>query len=72
MCFIISTKKTNDTPICPNNSIFAALDLKPLIRERLTIDDVMTEDEATQTGARAGSSHAVDELESSSKRYRRR
>jgi hypothetical protein len=40
--------------------------------ERLTIDDAMTEDETTQTGARAGSSHAVNEPESSSKRFRRR
>ena len=32
--------------------------------ERLTLDDVVTEDEATQTRAGDGSSHAIDEPES--------
>jgi len=33
-------------------------------KERLTLDDVVTEDEATQTRAGDGSSHAIDEPES--------
>jgi len=33
-------------------------------KERLTLDDVVAEDEATQTGAGDGSSHAIDESES--------
>ena len=40
--------------------------------ERLTLDDVMVEDEATQAGARAGSGCATDEPESSSRQRRRR
>jgi hypothetical protein len=33
-------------------------------KERLTLDDVVAEDEATQTRAGDGSSHAIDEPES--------
>ena len=40
--------------------------------EKLTLDDVMVEDEATQAGARAGSGCATDEPESSSRQRRRR
>jgi hypothetical protein len=40
--------------------------------ERLTLDDVMVEDEATQAEARAGSGCATDEPESSSRQRRRR
>jgi len=40
--------------------------------ERLTLDDSMVEDEATQVGAGGGSSHATDKLGSSSKRNRHR
>ena len=35
--------------------------------ERLTLDDVVAEDEATQIGAGDGSSHAIDEPESFSR-----
>jgi len=34
------------------------------LEERLTLDDVVVEDEATQTGVGDGSSHAIDEPES--------
>jgi hypothetical protein len=40
--------------------------------ERLTLDDAMVEDEATQAGARARSSYATDEPELSSRQRRRR
>jgi hypothetical protein len=40
--------------------------------EKLTLDDVVAEDKATQTGAGAGSSCATHELGSSSRRRRRR
>jgi len=36
--------------------------------ERLTFDDVLAQDEATQAGAGAGSSRTIDEPKSSSKR----
>jgi len=42
------------------------------IRERLTLDDVMTEDKATQAGSRAGSSRATYEPGSSSRRCKYR
>jgi hypothetical protein len=36
------------------------------LRERLILDDVVTKNEATQTEVRVGSSHATNELRSSS------
>ena len=40
--------------------------------ERLTFDDVVAEDEATQEGVRAESSHAIVEPKLSSRQRRRR
>ena len=40
--------------------------------EKLTLNDVVTKDETTHTGARAGSSRATDELGSSSRQRKRR
>ena len=40
-----------------------------IIRERLILDDVVTENEATQTEIKAGFSHANNELGSSSGRH---
>ena len=40
--------------------------------ERLTFDDVVAEDEATQVGVRAESSHAIVEPKLSSRQRRRR
>ena len=42
------------------------------IRERLTLDDVVTENKATQAGSRAGSSRAIYEPGSSSRRCKYR
>ena len=41
-----------------------------IFRERLTLDDIMTEDETTQARAKAGSGCATDESRSSSRRCR--
>jgi hypothetical protein len=43
-----------------------------IFRERLTLDDVVTKDEATQAGVEVGSSRVTDELESFSRRRKHR
>jgi hypothetical protein len=41
-------------------------------RERLTLDDVVAKDEATQAGVEVGSIHVIDELGSFSRRRKYR